>query len=101
MDQSRFTIIIPSKIIDRNLINCEKKIRQYYKEIKILLALDEINDNTEFSVHTNKIITGLYSLKETYNKDNDMEARIDAIILTLIDFKNKIQKYDSCYLKKN
>jgi hypothetical protein len=49
----------------------------------------------------NKIITGLYSLKETYTSDNDMENRIDAIILTLIDFKNKIQKYDSSYLKKN
>ena len=52
-------------------------------------------------VFINKIITGLYSLKETYNTDNDMENRIDAIILTLIDFKNKIQKYDSSYLKKN
>ena len=52
-------------------------------------------------VFINKTITGLYSLKETYNNDNDMENRIDAIILTLIDFKNKIQKYDSCYLKKN
>ena len=67
MDQSRFTIIIPSKIIDRNLINCEKKIRQYYKEIKILLALDEINDNTEFSVHTNKIVTGLVNVSEKRN----------------------------------
>ena len=49
----------------------------------------------------NKIITGLYSLKETYENETDMENRIDAIILTLIDFKNKTQKYDSCHLKKN
>lgn len=49
----------------------------------------------------NKIITGLYSLKETYTDDNDMENRIDAIILTLIDFKNKTQRYDSYHIKRN
>ena len=30
-----------------------------------------------------------------------MENRIDAIILTLIDFKNKTQRYDSVHIKKN
>ena len=38
---------------------------------------------------------------QTYINDNDMENRIDAIILTLIDFKNKIQKYDSYHIQKN
>jgi len=67
MDQSKFTIIIPSKIIDKNLINCEKKIRHFYKNIIILFMLDEINDNREFSVHTNKIVTGLVNVSEKRN----------------------------------
>ena len=67
MDQSKFTIIIPSKIIDKNLINCEKKIRHFYKEIKILLMIDEVNDNTEFSIHTNKVATDLVNVSEKRN----------------------------------
>ena len=39
MDQSKFTIIIPSKTVDYNLLHCEKKIRQFYKKIKILLMI--------------------------------------------------------------
>ena len=67
MDQSKFTIIIPSKIIDKNLINCERKIRHFYKNIIILFMLDEINDNKEFSVHTKKIVTGLVNVSEKRN----------------------------------
>ena len=67
----------------------ETKINEFY-----ILAQNCIN-------FINKIITGLYSLKETYNNDNEMENRIDAIILTLIDFKNKTQRYDSVHINKN
>ena len=58
MDQSKFTIIIPSKTVDYNLLHCEKKIRQFYKKIKILLMIDEVNVNFNLSDHTNAVTTG-------------------------------------------
>jgi cellulose synthase/poly-beta-1,6-N-acetylglucosamine synthase-like glycosyltransferase len=39
--QSRITIIIPSRSYDRNLSFCVKKIRQFYKKIKIIIILDK------------------------------------------------------------
>ena len=42
--QSKITIIIPSQRYDRNLSFCIKKIRQFYKKIKIFIVLD----NKEF-----------------------------------------------------
>lgn len=37
------TIIIPSRNIDYLLEDCVSKIRELYKDIKIILILDEIN----------------------------------------------------------
>ena len=39
----------------------------------------------------NKIIPGLYNLKETYIDNNKIKAKVDSIILILIDFKNEMQ----------
>jgi len=38
---------------------------------------------------TDKILPGLYSLKKTYPEEKKMVAKVDSIILTLIDFKDK------------
>jgi len=38
-------------------------------------------------VYCNKIIPGLYNLKETYENITKMKAKIDSIIMILIDFK--------------
>ena len=67
MEQSKFTIVIPSKIIDYNLINCEKKIRQFYKKIKIFFMVDETNDSFSLSDHTKPIATGLVNVAEKRN----------------------------------
>lgn len=37
-----FTIIIPSKEIDNNLTFCIKKIREFYKKVKIILVIDKL-----------------------------------------------------------
>lgn len=42
-DQQKISIIIPSKIFDHNLNQCVKKIRQFYKYIKIIIVLDKKN----------------------------------------------------------
>ena len=42
-EQRNFTIVIPSKIYDENLDFCIKKIRKFYKYIKIILILDKNN----------------------------------------------------------
>lgn len=39
------------------------------------------------------ILPGLYSLKKTYPDTKEMIAKVDSIILTLIDFKDKTDDY--------
>ena len=41
--ESLVSIIIPSRDIDYLLENCLEEIRKLYKDIKIILVLDEIN----------------------------------------------------------
>ena len=40
-----------------------------------------------------EIMPGLYSLKKTYPDCKEMIAKVDSIILTLIDFKDKTEDY--------
>lgn len=49
----------------------------------------------------NKIIPGLYSIKKTYPDFQDILARVDSIILVLIDFKNKCSKIMKMKLERN
>ena len=44
----------------------------------------------EVSAYNNNLITGIYTLKTTYNGDKKIEATVDSIILTLIDYKEKV-----------
>jgi len=41
----------------------------------------------------NSILPGLYSLKKTYPDTKEVIAKVDSIILTLIDFKDKTEDY--------
>ena len=49
-----------------------------------------VNNIREF---INSIITGLYNLKQTYSEYVKMVAKVDSIILTLLDFKEKTDDY--------
>jgi hypothetical protein len=40
----------------------------------------------------NKLIPGLYNLKKTYSEEKKIVAKVDSIILILIDFKSEISK---------
>ena len=40
-----------------------------------------------------EILVGLYNLKKTYPNCKEMKAKVDSIILTLIDFKDKSESY--------
>ena len=49
-----------------------------------------------------QIITGLYAFKTTYSDHKEIQATVDSIILTLIDFKNKVnglKKKPKTYMK--
>ena len=46
------------------------------------------------------IIPGLYNLKKTYTDTIKMVAKIDSIILTLIDFKENFNKYQKINYEK-
>ena len=47
------------------------------------------NLRIEYVYFINEIIQGLYNLKKTYPNFKKIRCRIDSIILTVIDFKNK------------
>ena len=49
-----------------------------------------VNDIREF---INNIIQGLYNLKQTYPETVKVVAKVDSIILTLLDFKEKTDDY--------
>ena len=49
----------------------------------------------------NKIIPGLYSIKKTYPDYSDILARVDSIILVLIDFKTKSSRIMKMKLERH
>ncbi len=55
------SIVIPSKIIDYNLENCIRKIRSFYKDIKIFLVLDSLNKKL-FDKNIEILISGKKSI---------------------------------------
>jgi len=67
-----------------DLVKYKKKFN--YNDVEFIKLTKNINKLI------NKIIPGLYNLKQTYFKEKKMEAKIDSIILTLIDFKAEISK---------
>lgn len=56
-EQRNFTVVIPSKIYDENLDFCIKKIRKFYKYIKIILILDKKKYNIK-DKHVQVLISG-------------------------------------------
>ena len=48
---------------------------------------------SEVRTFIDEIMPGLYSLKKTYPETKEMIAKVDSIILTLIDFKDKTEDY--------
>ena len=67
MNEDDFTIIIPSKLIDENLINCENSIRNFYNKVKIIFLIDYINSKKTFSKNTIIISTGSVNISEKRN----------------------------------
>ena len=58
------------------------------------------NDNLIFlknniCIFIDDIIQGLYNLKQTYTGFKEMESKIDSIILTMLDFKNSVNRIQS------
>lgn len=45
-----------------------------------------VKDTNEF---INELVKGLYNLKETYSMNSKLKAKIESIILILLDFKNE------------
>ena len=60
------------------------KIKSEVTSINYMYYSSLLKNIAEF---INKLIPGLYNLKQTYKEDNKMTAKIDSIILILIDFK--------------
>ena len=79
-----------SAFLDRVIYNADSDLLNILKDFSY-----------KVSEYSQKIIKRLYNLKKTYKDDTnnkDIIARIDSIILVLIDFKDKI---NNIYEKKN
>ena len=47
---------------------------------------------SDITIFINDLMPGLYNLKKTYPCEKELVAKIDSIIVTLIDFKDKTRK---------
>jgi len=66
----------------------DKIIRKY--NLKYTITMESfISKITEF---IDDIMPGLYNLKKTYPEESNLVAKIDSIIVTLIDFKDSTRK---------
>lgn len=75
------SIVIPSKVIDYNLENCIRKIRSFYKDIKIYLVLDNKNKEV-FDKNIEIIISGKKSIGY---KRNIAVDKINTLYVCFID----------------
>ena len=66
---------------------------KHHKEILPLTTKVHITGNYVIRKFIDDILPGLYSLKNTYPCTKEIIAKVDSIILTLIDFKNKTEDY--------
>ena len=67
MNQSNFKEIIHSKKINENLLNCQSKIRSFYKDIKFLLLVDKKENFNSFTKNTYIIDTGEVNVSSKTN----------------------------------
>lgn len=80
--EKKFCIIIPSKIIDKNLLKCYSSIRKFYKNIKIIFLLDVKNKKIKYDKFLKIVATG----KFTIAKKRNLGAKISKTkYLTFID----------------
>ncbi len=49
----------------------------------------------------NDIIVGLYNLKKTYPEFKELKCRVDSIIMTMVDFKDKVKKSEDLIRVEN
>lgn len=70
---------------------------KFLDELLKNLEMDPFCKYAKMSIRVRKfidsILPGLYSLKKTYPDTKKMSAKVDSIILTLIDFKDKTEDY--------
>ena len=78
-----FVIIIPSRQIDKNLKYCVSKIRAFYKNIEILIVLDDLKN--KFFFERDKNIKLLLHKNKIGNKRNFASKKTNKKYLVFID----------------
>ena len=81
--QKNFVIIIPSRQIDKNLKYCVSKIRTFYKNIEILIVLDDLKN--KFFFEKDKNIKLLLHKNKIGNKRNYASKKTNKKYLVFID----------------
>jgi len=70
-----------TKLLDKQLASIRKK-----KESDIVIL------GKRTTIFINSIIPGIYTLKTTYPSYDDLHAKVDSIILVLLDFNNEFRR---------
>jgi hypothetical protein len=67
-------------------------IKKGQKGLLMILLQDYSHITVEMTEFIVKIVKGLYNLKQTYPENEDIVARIDSIILTLCESKERLEE---------
>jgi hypothetical protein len=79
--------------LNEDFINFMKFLDDLLKNLEVDPFCQYVKIAGEVRTLIDEIMPGLYSLKKTYPDTKEMIAKVDSIILTLIDFKDKTDDY--------
>ena len=79
--------------LNEDFINFMKFLDDLLKNLEVDPFCQYSKIAEEVRTLIDEILPGLYSLKKTYPDTREMIAKVDSIILTLIDFKDKTDDY--------
>ena len=91
-DEERNNKIVLVNIKHANRFQIAQAIDKINTQRPSVIGLDILFEDRK-SEFIDSILPGLYSLKKTYPETKEMIAKVDSIILTLIDFKDKTEDY--------
>ena len=86
-----------SKVLESDFANLFNTFDKYLNFVKfdeklslVTYRKQLVNFNKNIINFLTNTISGLYNLKKTYPKDSEIKVRVDSIIVTLCDLKQKI-----------
>ena len=85
----------------RTISQLDIDYRNFLKFLDTFIDFYSKNDDSfnflkrNICIFIDQLIQGLYNLKQTYSGFKEIESKIDSIILTMLDFKNSVNRIQS------